>query len=82
MPRYFFNFENAKSSVTDFIGRDLPDELAARSEAAKLAADLAMDHAIEGRWPTYQWIEVVDEGQRPIARLPIIDVIREPNRFR
>jgi hypothetical protein len=49
MARYFFNFENASSSRPDLVGRDLRDETAARSEAAKVAADLATNDAIEGR---------------------------------
>jgi hypothetical protein len=82
MPRYFFNLENASSSLIDIIGRVLPDEIAAREEAAKVAADMATIDAIEGRPPTYQWIEVIDEQQRPVARLPVAQVIREPNRLR
>jgi hypothetical protein len=82
MPRYFFNFESANSSVADLIGRDLPHEIAARSEAAKVAAELATNDAVEGRPPSFEWIEVVDESHRPILRLPIADAIREPNRLR
>jgi len=82
MARYYFNFENDESIVADLIGRDLPDALAARTEAAKVAADLATDHALEGKPLTYRWIEVVDDCRRPIVRLPLVDVIREPNRRR
>jgi hypothetical protein len=82
MPRYFFNFENDSSSQPDLVGRELPDASAARSEAAKVAADFATNHAVEGRAPAYQWIEVCDEHHRPIARLPVADIIREPNRLR
>ena len=80
MPRYFFNFVSANASVADLIGRDLPDHIEARSVAAKLAADLATDHAVEGRPPKFEWIEVIDEHERPVVRLPVGDVIREPNR--
>lgn len=82
MRRYFFNFESDHSSVADLVGRCLPDDAAARSEAAKVAADLATDHALEGRSPPYRWIEVIDDRRRPVVRLPIADVIREPNRSR
>lgn len=82
MPRYFFNFENAGATSVDLVGRELLDDVSARAEAAKIAADLATNDAIEGRVPTYQWIEVIDEHQRPIIRLPVADVIREPNRSR
>lgn len=82
MPRYFFHFENTDSSVADFVGRDLEDGTAAISEARKLAADLATNAAVKGQLPTFDWIEVVDDCDRPIVRLPITDVIHEPNRRR
>jgi hypothetical protein len=80
--RYFFNFQNDDGSgAADLIGRDLPDEEAAKAVAAKLAADLGMADALEGELPAFLWIEVVDEEQRPVARLPVADTIREPNRI-
>jgi hypothetical protein len=82
LPRYFFNFENTHWSMADLIGRELQHDDAAKAEARKIAADLATTDAIEGRPPIYQWIEVVDAHQRPIARLPVAEVIREPNRLR
>jgi hypothetical protein len=80
MPRYFFNFENDASIQADLVGRDLPDDQAAKTEAAKLAADVGMSGALEGQWPAYQWVEVVDEEERAVARLPVADAIRAPNR--
>ena len=82
MPRYFFNFANDDGSVSDLVGRDLPNGTAARYEAQKLAADLATNAAIEGRLPTFEWIEVTDDSDRPIARLPVADAVHEPNRLR
>lgn len=82
MPRYFFEFENASTSVPDLVGRDLPDGLAAKAEAARVAAELAANEAVEGRAPTYEWVEVVDECGRPVVRLPVADALREPNRVR
>jgi hypothetical protein len=80
VPRYFFNFDNGVSGLADLVGRDLPDDEAAKSHAVRLAADLSADSAIEGELPTFQWIEVVDEAQRPVARLPVSDTLKEPNR--
>lgn len=80
MPRYFFNFESDSSTGADLVGRDLPDDEAAKAEGAKLAADLAIDDAIEGELPAFEWLEVLDEGQRPVARLRVAETIREPNR--
>jgi hypothetical protein len=82
MPRYFFNFQRTDKAVADLVGRDLPDGTAARCEAAKLAADLATNAAVEGRLPAFEWVEVVDDCDRPIVRLPIADVILEPNKRR
>ena len=82
MPRYFFNFEHGDESIADLVGRDLPDSCAARNEAQRLAADLATDAAVEGRLPTFEWIEVIDDCDRPIVRLPVADAIHEPNRLR
>jgi hypothetical protein len=82
MPRYHFNFENSKSAIADLVGRDLPNCAAARTEAAKIAADLATNHAIEGRLPPFQWIEVVDDCERAVVRLPVAKAVQEPNRLR
>jgi hypothetical protein len=62
------------------VGRDLPDDEVAKAEARKLAADLGTDHAIQGLSPTSAWIEVIDQAQRPVARLPVARAIKEPNR--
>lgn len=80
MRRYFFHFQSENSASADLIGRELSDDEAAKSEAAKLAADMGTDEAIEGAVPTFEWVEVVDETQRPVARLPVAAAIREPNR--
>ena len=82
MPRYFFSFQNADSCADDLVGYDLPDELAARAQARKLAADLATGDALEGRLPKYEWVEVADELLRPVARLRVADAAHEPNRLR
>ena len=82
VPRYFFNFENHQSMTADLVGTDLPDDEAARIEAAKLAADQSIADAVEGELPAFAWIEVIGEDQRPIARLPVGDTIHEPNRIR
>lgn len=81
MPRYFFSFQNERTATADLIGRDLPDDQAAKAEAAKLAADQGISDAVEGELPAFAWIEVVDEEQRPVARLPVAETIKEPNRI-
>jgi hypothetical protein len=81
VPRYFFNFETDGKASGDLVGMDLPDDEAAKSNALTLAADLGVDGAIEGNVPSFEWIEVVDEDNRAVARLPVREIIREPNRI-
>jgi hypothetical protein len=80
VPRYFFNLETGPEGSVDLVGRDLPDDEAAKSEAAKLAADLSIDRALEGELPRFEWIEVRDEAERAVARLPVAASVKEPNR--
>lgn len=81
MPRYFFNFEDEHSGSADLVGRDLPDDEAAKLEGARLAAEVGIDDAVDGELPAYAWIEVIDEEQRPVVRLPVAETIKEPNRI-
>jgi hypothetical protein len=81
MPRYFFILENEYATTPDLVGRDLPDDHAAKNEAAKLAAELGIHSALEGKLPAYQWVEAVDEEQRPVTRLAVSASIRGPDRL-
>lgn len=80
MPRYFFSFDDGWVGTPDLVGRDLPNDEAAKAEAARLAAEVGIDRAIEGQLPPYEWIEVTDEVQRAVARLPVVQCVRGPNR--
>jgi hypothetical protein len=82
MPRYFFHFENDDRRLEDLIGTDLASDQAAKAQALKLAADLAVEDAVKGNPPRFDWVEVVDEDDCIVARLPVADAIREPNRIR
>ena len=82
MRRYFFTLENDTGSVPDLIGRNLADDEEAKGEAAKLAVELALNQVIDGHLPKYQWIEVVDDFQRPVLRIAVADAVHEPNRMR
>ena len=81
MPRYFFNFSDKSKSVPDFVGTTLPDDQAAKAEAKRLAAQLASDQAVDGKLPAYEWVDVVDEADRPVVRLPVALAVKEPNRI-
>lgn len=80
MSRYFFNFEGEDTAAPDLVGRDLTDDEAAKAEGAKLAADIGLPNALEGELPAFEWIEITDEEQRTVARLPVARSTREPNR--
>ena len=80
MPRYFFSFDDGRAGTSDLVGRDLLNDEAAKAEAVRLAAEVALDRAIEGQGPPYEWIDVRDEAQRAVVRLPVAECAREPNR--
>jgi hypothetical protein len=79
--RYFFNFEGDGTSAPDLIGQELVDDEAAKAEAERLAADVRISPTVEGGQPAFEWVEVIDEYQRAVARLPVLRVAREPNRL-
>lgn len=79
MSRYFFNLEGDRNSALDLVGRDLIDDQAAKSEAARFAADFGTTDGIGGPLG-YHWIEVLDSSQRPVLRVPIGHANDEPNR--
>lgn len=81
MRRYFFHFENGERRLEDLIGMDLANDQAAKTQALKLAADVAVEDAVKGDPPRFDWLEVVDEDNCIVARLPVADAIREPNRI-
>lgn len=81
MTRYFFNLQGDQSSALDLVGRVLAGDAAARSEAARYASQFETADEIDGLL-AYDWIEVLDHSQRPVARLPLGHSNEEPNRGR
>ena len=79
MTRYYFNLQGNDASALDLVGRDLADDEAAKTEAARYAAQFETPAEIEGLL-AYDWIEVLDYGQRPVVRLPIGHSNDEPDR--
>lgn len=79
MTRYFFNLQGEGSSALDLVGRDLMSDEAAKTEAARYAAQFETADEIGGLL-AYDWIEVLDAGQRPVARLPLGHANDEPDR--
>jgi hypothetical protein len=79
VPRYFFSFLGEQTGYADLVGRELSDDEAAKMEARRLAAEVGSDGAIDCRLAAYSWIEVTDEVQRPVLRLPVAAAVAEPN---
>jgi hypothetical protein len=80
MSRYYFNLEGDGSSALDLVGRDLDSDEAAKAEAARFASDFESPEELAGML-AYNWIEVTDQSQRPVARLPLSHVNDEPSRI-
>jgi hypothetical protein len=62
------------------VGKELPGPEEAKAEAAKLVAGLGLSSTIQGEPARFEWLEVVDEDERPVVRLPLAHVIPDPNR--
>jgi hypothetical protein len=81
MPRYFFNFEGENSAAPDLVGQVLSNDEAAKAQAEKLAADIATTSVIAGDLPSFDWVEIIDEHERAVARLPVTRAARGPTRI-
>ena len=79
MTRYFFNLQGEHASTLDLVGRDLSGDEAAKLEAGRFAAQFETAEEIGGML-AYDWIEILDQGQRPVARLPLGHANDGPNR--
>lgn len=80
MPRYFFNVHGETFATPDLVGRKLPDDEAARTEAKSVAHDLAKAELSSALLPGNPWVEVVDDDQRPVAVIPATQTAADPNR--
>jgi len=70
MPRYYFNLCMEESEITDVVGHDCADDVAALTEALREAGEvvrrqLFFNKVEEG------WVEVEDEDHREVMRLPL-----------
>jgi len=71
MPRYFFNIDGVEHLSQDVTGEELPDDDAARAEAAIQISEIRAE-ACQADWDMTEWRMVVtaDDG-RKIADLAI-----------
>lgn len=71
MPTYYFNLRGSDYEVPDLAGRECSDDVAARAEAERLAAELVETALVAGERPPAGTIEVADADLRPVLALPL-----------
>ena len=79
MTRYYFNLQGDHATALDLVGRDLESVEAAKTEAVRVAGEFDTAEEISGLL-AYDWIEVLDDSHRPVARLPLAHTMDEPSR--
>lgn len=76
MPRYFFDTYDGDRFVPDYDGIDLPDLVAARTEAQRALPDLARDALPDGDERTFAVI-VKDEAGKVVLRAALTLLVDE-----
>ncbi len=71
MTRYFFNVLAEDETTTDLVGVDLPNVDAARRYAETLVSELWDERILAGKPPLIGWLEVVDDEERGVLRVPL-----------
>lgn len=71
VPTFYFHLRGDEYHVPDLTGQEWPDEVEARREAERLAAELVETARLAGCVPRAGTIEVLDADQRPILTLPL-----------
>ncbi len=71
MTRYFFNVSADDESVADLVGIDLPDIEAVRRYAASQVTELWEARVLAGKPPLIGWLDVVDDQERGVIRIPL-----------
>ena len=75
MPRFFLHLHECGSIVIDEEGVELPDRDAAHRAAVRSARDVMCAEVAEGRLCLGCCIEVQDEEQRLVERLPFREAV-------
>lgn len=71
MPRYYFNFRDGTRSVTDHLGREFPNDSAARQEALLTARDAVTGMRLGLRHYGGWVLEVRNEAGSLVHSIPI-----------
>ena len=69
--RYFFNIVAEDGTITDLVGVDLPSVEAVRPLAAAQVTELWEARILAGKPPLVGWLEVLDDHERPVLRIPL-----------
>lgn len=69
--RYFINVSADEGTITDLVGVDLPDVEAARRHAISHRSELWETRILAGKPPLVGWLEVTDEHERGVLRIPL-----------
>ena len=69
--RYFFHVSADDATVTDLIGMDLPDLEAVRRHSDVQVTELWAKRVLAGKPPLIGWLDVVDEEERGVLRIPL-----------
>lgn len=78
MPRYYFHIRSSSGLIRDPDGTELPDLVAAVSEAERAARDLLAELLREGAVLDGQVFEIADADGQVLERLPFRNVLRLP----
>jgi hypothetical protein len=71
VPRYYFNVRCDASEVTDLVGESCADDVAALGQAMRTASAVVQNRLLANEISLGGWVEVEDEGHRPVLRLPL-----------
>ncbi len=71
MTRYFFNVSADDQNAADLVGIDLPGIEGARRYAAAQVTELWEARVLAGKPPLVGWLEVVDDQERAVLRVPL-----------
>lgn len=71
MMRYFFHVSAEDATVPDLVGIELPDAEAVRRNADSQVTELWAERVLAGKPPLIGWLDVVDEEERGLLRIPL-----------
>jgi len=76
MAKYHFHLWDGTCLIHDPEGAELPDLAAVEDRALQTARELLAEEITEGKLPLYMRLDVEDEGNRIIYRLPFEKVVQ------